>query len=711
MEEKIRYVTYKKRPGFLKRHAGKIAATAIGAGLGAGYVGSMPHDVIKRGRDYAIGAGIGAIGGLGVHKMFETTDEAFANLTESNKVCMDKKDFKKEHVTLLRKLKRGNKRELRDEAQKQGKEMKKELHEALSEEKRASLPKSAFVSKTKKREGHRDKGMYPIFDAKSARSACKLAFHHPEMKQSIYRRAAKYGVGPLAESEDRIRHKIGKLALQDSLRNRSSYKILGESTDECYATLIEGRFFDAVKKLYTGISSKPAISRVADSAKHLASDVAANTMRLKGLGVQQAGATLGIPGIGSKHVANKLFGLHNEKTAADFGRKIGAVGKEMGMRGKYVMVPHHLAMKTGISPTIANITQSTLPRAAKAVIADSPKIKRFASDAGNLMHKGLSRVIGNKKASRLSKYAHEIAGKMGEHYFAPSYQHNAFYAGKRVSSMKEKVIDAAKNVVMHGPKQGIINTAGGVGVEHFDKGTLKPIANDKIANFSLRKEARRVKRPDLYPKNLKSDRKIARKLLAGRHGIYMTDQTNKNVGMAAHELGHAANAEFQHGAASHARELANHFIHPGVGTVGEEGLASLRAKKAMRRALGPREARRQGKSLQTAYHSYLSSIGESTEQAFANLIELDLPLLNPREKHDSINAIRMYGGEVPRQIMDKTSASKLFPKSGAMRSKIRRITGSPVFRSTTEGTMKGVGRLRKLLRQSNTDGCFANLFD
>lgn len=88
---------------------------------------------------------------------------------------------------------------------------KSKVSEALSEKKRASLPKKAFVSKSKKREGHADKGLYPIFDAHSAKSAVKLAFHHPEMKEQIYRKAAKYGVGPKAK----------------------------ESTDACFGALLE----------------------------------------------------------------------------------------------------------------------------------------------------------------------------------------------------------------------------------------------------------------------------------------------------------------------------------------------------------------------------------------------------------------------------------------------------------------------------------------
>ena len=74
----------------------------------------------------------------------------------------------------------------------------------LSEETRKKLPKMVFVSKTKKREGHSDKGLYPIFDKHSAESAERLKGKHPELAASIDRRAAKYGVGPLAKHKESL---------------------------------------------------------------------------------------------------------------------------------------------------------------------------------------------------------------------------------------------------------------------------------------------------------------------------------------------------------------------------------------------------------------------------------------------------------------------------------------------------------------------------
>lgn len=70
------------------------------------------------------------------------------------------------------------------------------LQEALSEKVRADIPKNKFVAPTMLRVGHEDKGLYPIFDKKSAESALKLSGRHPHLKQEIARRAAAYGVKP-----------------------------------------------------------------------------------------------------------------------------------------------------------------------------------------------------------------------------------------------------------------------------------------------------------------------------------------------------------------------------------------------------------------------------------------------------------------------------------------------------------------------------------
>lgn len=70
------------------------------------------------------------------------------------------------------------------------------LQEALSEKVRADIPKNKFAAPTMPRAGHADKGLYPIFDKKSAKSALKLSGKHPHLKQEIARRAAAYGVKP-----------------------------------------------------------------------------------------------------------------------------------------------------------------------------------------------------------------------------------------------------------------------------------------------------------------------------------------------------------------------------------------------------------------------------------------------------------------------------------------------------------------------------------
>ena len=77
--------------------------------------------------------------------------------------------------------------------------MHRQLLEALSEERRSKVSKSQFVAPSKKRKGHSDAGLYPIFDKKSAMAAVRLAGKHPELKEKIYHRAAKYGVGPYAK--------------------------------------------------------------------------------------------------------------------------------------------------------------------------------------------------------------------------------------------------------------------------------------------------------------------------------------------------------------------------------------------------------------------------------------------------------------------------------------------------------------------------------
>lgn len=73
--------------------------------------------------------------------------------------------------------------------------------EALSEERRRRVRRSQFVAPDRSREGHSDRGLYPIFDVKSAKAAVRLAGKHPELKERIYRRAARYGVGPYANKE------------------------------------------------------------------------------------------------------------------------------------------------------------------------------------------------------------------------------------------------------------------------------------------------------------------------------------------------------------------------------------------------------------------------------------------------------------------------------------------------------------------------------
>ncbi len=70
------------------------------------------------------------------------------------------------------------------------------LQEALSEQTRAMIPKNKFATPTMERVGHADKGLYPIFDKTSAKSALKLSSKHPHLKREITRRAAVYGVKP-----------------------------------------------------------------------------------------------------------------------------------------------------------------------------------------------------------------------------------------------------------------------------------------------------------------------------------------------------------------------------------------------------------------------------------------------------------------------------------------------------------------------------------
>lgn len=70
------------------------------------------------------------------------------------------------------------------------------LQEALSEQTRAMIPKNKFAAPTMERAGHADKGLYPIFDKTSAKSALKLSGKHPHLKREITRRAAVYGVKP-----------------------------------------------------------------------------------------------------------------------------------------------------------------------------------------------------------------------------------------------------------------------------------------------------------------------------------------------------------------------------------------------------------------------------------------------------------------------------------------------------------------------------------
>jgi hypothetical protein len=70
------------------------------------------------------------------------------------------------------------------------------LQEALSEQTRAMIPKNKFAAPTMERVGHADKGLYPIFDKTSAKSALKLSGKHPHLKREITRRAAVYGVKP-----------------------------------------------------------------------------------------------------------------------------------------------------------------------------------------------------------------------------------------------------------------------------------------------------------------------------------------------------------------------------------------------------------------------------------------------------------------------------------------------------------------------------------
>jgi len=70
------------------------------------------------------------------------------------------------------------------------------MREALSEQTRAMIPKNKFAAPTMERVGHADKGLYPIFDKTSAKSALKLSGKHPHLKREITRRAAVYGVKP-----------------------------------------------------------------------------------------------------------------------------------------------------------------------------------------------------------------------------------------------------------------------------------------------------------------------------------------------------------------------------------------------------------------------------------------------------------------------------------------------------------------------------------
>lgn len=70
------------------------------------------------------------------------------------------------------------------------------MREALSEQTRAMIPKNKFAAPTMERAGHADKGLYPIFDKTSAKSALKLSGKHPHLKREITRRAAVYGVKP-----------------------------------------------------------------------------------------------------------------------------------------------------------------------------------------------------------------------------------------------------------------------------------------------------------------------------------------------------------------------------------------------------------------------------------------------------------------------------------------------------------------------------------
>lgn len=73
-----------------------------------------------------------------------------------------------------------------------------ELLEALSEERRAKIPKEKFVFKSKKRKGKETKGKYPIDTRERARSALRLVgMHGTDAEKARVRSAvkAKYGIG------------------------------------------------------------------------------------------------------------------------------------------------------------------------------------------------------------------------------------------------------------------------------------------------------------------------------------------------------------------------------------------------------------------------------------------------------------------------------------------------------------------------------------
>ena len=404
-------------------------------------------------------------------------------------------------------------------------------------------------------------------------------------------------------------------------RNPYGYYPMVESTNAVFNNLMEGKFTDAVGKLWSNVKNSKLGKRAFDHAVTGTKEIKSNTANLFDPTMTKFAQASGVSGHAALRGSSK-------------------VAKKMGLQSKYTILTPRMSrlvtpgshVNVSAPDLLAAVGDSVMSRQKTPLQRDSfhgikkaavGGFNQFANRAAGkatsaLAGTKLGKRIGHDRMQRMIQSGKKLAGdaanvadkaassKIGGALHRMARSPNAYYMGKvGPDSPKHMAMTVGASAAAVAPSFGENPISAGI---HGGMAGATMGAYDKYMVKSL------LHHPH------KQIRKSARKIYGGqRHIIGLAGAMKPDLGVLSHELGHARNAERMggNGIGAHVFRTA---APKGLGVVGEEAMASYRAKKAMR-AIGHR-----GKTgLQLPLHSYLMSNvlsqRESTDVAFNNLME------------------------------------------------------------------------------------------